>query len=76
MKNHMTAGRASRGGQHGGRREPPPHIPIIGQTLDCYFDYARADPSVRVLICDVLAEPSVVSYTTTGYSEHDPGSTA
>lgn len=37
---------------------------------DCYHDYEQDDSSVVISICEVMAEPCIVSHATTGYIEH------
>jgi hypothetical protein len=69
--NHLTARRRGVNPLH----RPPPSIPDLsglGNVQDCYFDYMRADSSVRVEIYELLADPYIVSYISTGYSDRSP----
>jgi hypothetical protein len=50
------------------------NIPGMFNIQDCCFDYGRADQAVHVDICEVMAEPCIVSHILTGYIEHYPGS--
>jgi hypothetical protein len=63
-------------GRRRGRRPPPPTPPPpmppppgLHGVLDCYLDYLRADPSVRIDVCEVAPEPCIVCCATTGYIE-------
>jgi hypothetical protein len=70
--NHLT-------GRRLGRITPPAAaasllcLPGMYNVQDCYFDYGRADESVRIDIHELLADPCIVSHTTTGYIERYPG---
>lgn len=54
---------------------PPTEMPCppgMFNVQDCYFDYGRADAAVRVDICELLADPYIVSHISTGYSDLSP----
>lgn len=70
--NHLT-------GRRLGRITPPTAaasllaLPGMYNVQDCYFDYGRADSSVRIEIHELLADPCIVSRIMTGYIERYPG---